>query len=162
VNNAEILSMLANSYNISSWPSGAALKLSGTTFVVAVGTNLVRDVSNVLSLSTSNSVFTGQNTETQVSNPSGSTTTAKLSENIITAASLVYDDTALTTFDGKNTQFTANGYLSATISGNGDVSTGVTKVTFTFTGGGAGNVSGTDFVIHGTLVGSFTTPGVGL
>jgi hypothetical protein len=162
VGNAQLLSMLANSYN-TTWPSGAALKFAnGASFVVAVGSNVVMDVSSVLTLNSSNSIITGQETITQTTSPSGSSTTIKESINYLIPAGLVYDDSAQTPTDGKTIRFTASGYASATVSASGP-SFGPSKVIVNFTGAGAGSVSNsvtiTDFVIHGGFVGSFTQSG---
>jgi len=157
LNNNQLLSMLANSLTMT-WPAGATLKLDNFgDFDVVVGTNLIEDVSEVLSFSTStNAVYSGTIVDTETFNKNGisESETQKYIETV--SATLVYDDTFLPTVNGTNTQITVNGIetlhgvTSASNSGE------TFKYVVSFIGTGTGSifnylVSTNQIIVGGTL-----------
>jgi hypothetical protein len=158
IDSTRLLQMLANSFD-TIFPDGAQLKLNDSSeFVVAVGTNVVQIVTNVLSLTTSNNpVYGGSMVTSYKLDHTGESVNNTLKYTETVSGAVVYDDSGRATADGKTTRMTLRGV--ETFKGN-DVMTGTTKFNylFSFTGDGQGSVSNSvsnnEFILRGGFTGA--------
>ncbi len=161
INNATLVKMLANSFN-TNFPANAELKLSNSgDFVIAVGTNVIRNVSGVLhsTFSSNPRVTKGVQTESAKFTPTAVTLAEQVAFNQTSNETLTYDDSALTTANGQTTKFTASGtmvlrYNQAVKSVN-SVNSSALVIAITQTCAGSGIINGKNAVIQsGRMTGS--------
>ena len=150
--NNDILQLLANSFtNLPASITNEQLMTDGGGDFFVVTPTTTNYVANVLRISTDSTVISG--TQTVISkNPPGTvsfTETATLTQ----AATLTYDDSALTTRDTTHTTITLHGLLVTKFKDPAVATT--TK--FTLTGSGDGNIQGVSKVIKGVVTGSTNT-----
>lgn len=159
INNAELLAMLANSFN-TTWPAGAQLRMSANdNFYIVTNSVVIQSLSGVLYLSNNNAnaVYSGSDVSKDILNSHGPSHTeaSKFTETV--PAVLFYDDSALSTGDGSTTQFTASGL--EVVDGNAfysSISGSTSSQVLSFVGTGSGTnyipgMSGHSFVVGGAL-----------
>jgi hypothetical protein len=158
--NAQLLNLLANSFNVK-FPAGTHLVTDGAAlFVVdSTGTNEIVETSTVLTLTVTNSFRGGSDTITTTTKASGATrvddVTGSGDETIIVS----YNDSKLVTADGTTSTFEFVGQSSfartaTSTTSNKDVFTVKESGFFTVTGAGFGVIRAKDANIKGTIAGS--------
>jgi hypothetical protein len=159
-NDASLLALLANSFD-TNFPAGTQLVTDGNTLYVAdhTGTNEILDISTVLTVTGTNKVMAGLDTEVQTTTKAGTTRTSVGTSSGNQFIIVSYSDAGLTTKDGTTTTFQFVGVSAFSRKGSSSVSTNdVIKVTdsgsFKITGSGAGSIRGTNSVIEGTILGT--------
>lgn len=164
INNKQLLDMLSNSFN-RNWPAGATLKIdSEGDFNVVTGSNSVQDVSSVLSYSfVSSSVYGTSTTVDKViktKNGSNEFETQKLTATV--SANFVYDDSALTTANGKTTRITMTGIVTDRLIRSSSNTRETSRAVSRFIGTGTGSISNavtyTPFIVEGTFTDTVSGP----
>lgn len=143
INNRRLLYMLSNSFNMT-WPPGAVLKMDRVgDFDVVSGSNVVKDVSSVLFEIISNNfaVYAGTTVDKTTLTKNGSSATETYNYAVTTPASLVYDDSALTTANGKTTRLTVNGIERGHVLTSRSNTSETFSAVLSFTGTGYGSIS---------------------
>jgi hypothetical protein len=158
--NANLLELLANSLN-TTFPAGTELVTDGDNVYVTdhTGTNAIVDISDILTVTSTNEVMAGLTTRIQSSTKAGTTTTAVGTGSGDQFIIINYNDSALTTKDGTTTTFQFAGVSASTHSGSSKVSTNELITikesgSFKLTGFGSGIIRGTSSIIEGSVVGS--------
>jgi hypothetical protein len=156
-NNAQILSLLANSLN-TNFPAGTKLETDGSTLFVVEGTNFI-DISSVVTATTMDPIRSGLDSTVTTSKASGSTSSSKGNDTGKQIIIVNYDDSGTTTKDGTTTTFTFVGESAFTDSGSSTTSTnfvvnGKESGSFTVHGVGYGSIRNTPSNIQGTIVGA--------
>ena len=150
-NTAELLSILArdkaaqHSWPSNSFPAGAKLAVGNDAFVVVAGTNILLNVSDILSFTNGNNeIVSGKRNDlTGLANP----TTSKLQ-----IGRLTFDDTAIN--GGAGLKFYLQGLLSQTESDTVPVNSVYTRTRSAKLSNGTGegtNSGGNAFVLTGSL-----------
>jgi hypothetical protein len=159
-NNAKLLDLLENSLK-TTFPAGTKLATDGANLYVvdSTGTNVIADITSIVTLTTTNEVISGLETSTTTSKKSGTNSTAVGTSSGSQVVIVKYDDSALKTTDGTTTTFTFIGVSAFTDSGSSttstnDVLTGKESGSFTIHGDGYGNIRDQASIIEGTIVGS--------
>ena len=149
---ADILNLLTNSF-ATSFPPGAQLSINGTRFLVVdqTGTNIVRDVSSVFSISLGSRLQTALTTRITTQTNGGSTISGNTTEDLVSTATIRYDDSSLSTSDGTHTSFQIYGIWDTKLSQN--VATFFSTAQFTFTGSGDGKLRGHYMVLDSQITG---------
>lgn len=168
LNDAVLISFLANSLN-TNIPAGSKLAYSeGAVYLVdKTGTNIVLDISSVVSITTPASVGTSVGSRTEKITTTKTTYTGLDSGTGAAYQVVTYNDTALTSANGLTSDFTFSG--ASTSSGSESYTETVTGISvssfkgtvrnsFIMTGSGAGTIQGTNSVITGTVNGSESGP----
>lgn len=164
IDSADILRLLENSFK-TNFPSGAKLIMSGAGdynfFVVDnSGSNILLNVSGVLAISSSLSVNSGLETFTQTTRGTGTSVSGNNTQRFIEYATLTYNDTALTTEDGTQTDFQLSGVLVEMLSTN--FKTHNTTESVTLRAAGTGTIRGkTNVILKGTVTGTLAGALVG-
>jgi len=154
--NATLLSLLANSFN-TAFTTGTKLATdsSGSVYVVdKTGSNIVLDVSAVVSVQTTITVISDSYSDTKTVPKTGPTTESITGTRTETAfLQLSYDDSSRTTADGTQTTFQFYGLSAET----DDVTKNLGSGNFTLQNGcGSGVIRGVPSLISkGTYTGSF-------
>jgi hypothetical protein len=154
-----ILGLLANSFN-TSFPAGAQLVMRGlgnfSFFVVdSTGTNILLNVSAVLSITENAGVNSGMETLIQKTTAAGTKYSGNNTQVLTEYATLSYNDTALMTKDGTHTNFQLNGILVDSLSTN--IGTVKSRQSVLFQGSGSGTIQGKDnIILKGTLSGALS------
>jgi hypothetical protein len=166
-NNASLLKLLANSFN-TTFPAGAHLVTDGNTVFVVdkTGSNVVLDISSVVSIQFSNNVQSGVGTDTRITTTNKTSFSGSGGGTETSYVILKYDDSSLTTADGTHSTFEFDGLskgmdsdsFSGTFSGNSFTEKGTKRVSFNLTGAGAGTIQNTPSVIGGSVIGSASGP----
>jgi hypothetical protein len=143
------------------FPAGTKLATDGANLYVvdSTGTNVIADITSIVTLTTTNEVISGLETSTTTSKKSGTNSTAVGTSSGSQVVIVKYDDSALKTTDGTTTTFTFIGVSAFTDSGSSttstnDVLTGKESGSFTIHGDGYGNIRDQASIIEGTIVGS--------
>jgi hypothetical protein len=160
LNNASLLKLLGNSLN-TTFPAGTELVTDGSNLYVSdhTGTNAIADISSILTVTTSNNVFSGLDTTTQKYTTSGTSSTDLGTSSGKQFVIVNYNDSGLTTTDGTTTTFTFVGVSAYTSSGSTTVSihdvwTVKESGSFRVNGSGYGNIRGQASIIEGTILGT--------
>jgi len=155
ISSPDILNLLANSFN-TNFPAGAKLVLRGSSgfyvFFVSdsTGTNLLLNVSSVLSMTRVTVVYSGQGRLMVKSTSATSTVSGNDTESNTVYAKIGYDDSTLTTGDGTTTTFELAGVLTSKYSRNFSNNNVTDNVTLNV--GGGGTIRGVpNGVIQGTI-----------
>jgi hypothetical protein len=131
------------------------------------GTNIVFDISPVVSVTSSNGVQSGASHSKENITSTKTTITGGGSGPGTSYQTFTYNDTALTTANGQNSQFSFAGVSSSQGSVNYTETftppssikvTGTERQSFVVTGSGAGTINGTASVISGTVNASASGP----
>ena len=158
-NDASLIALLTNSFKTNFAKGSVQLGTDGENIYLVdkTGTNVVLDISSVVSVSFVTDVFSGGEVET-VSVPksmnSATTTSAVGTASEISYVALNYDDSTLLT--SKVTQFQFNGVSmgASDFSTTNNYNTESIKQNFSLQGVGQGTILGTSSVIWGTVTGS--------
>lgn len=160
IDNTRLLQMLTNSLN-TNFPAGTALELSEAGSIILVSGTNVQDISSVLSLTLTNKpVMSGSMSSKERIAPGGTTSTGSFIITTTSAATLTYNDSALTTGDGSTTRLTMTGLEEArlNLSGSGELESVSLVVDFSGTGSGSTtnkvSKANTDFILRATAVGA--------
>jgi hypothetical protein len=150
--NKDILKLLANSFtNLPTTITNGQLVTDGEGSFFVVTSTSTNDVTSVLKIEFDDWVFSGSEAVVMKS-PPGTTTSETETATATQAARLTYDDSELTTRDGKHTTFTLHGLM---VTKYGDATTKFTT-SFTLTGQGDGSAEDKFVVFSGTLTGSIS------
>jgi hypothetical protein len=151
--NKDILQLLANSItNLPASITNEQLMTDGGGSFFVVTPTTTNYVSNVLRISTGSGIVASGSQTAASKNPPGTFSYTE-SATFTQAATLTYDDSALTTRDGTNTVFTLHGLLVTKFKDPAAATT--TK--FTLTGSGDGHIQVFSMVIKGVVSGSTST-----
>ena len=150
--NADLLALLANSFN-TSFPDGSQIGMRyGSLFVVdRTGTNIIFTPNGVVSFQFDVSVAPMTETLVTTENSSGTQHSGNLNETIIASVTMSYDDTVNTTTDGTHTKFAFKGLFTTKLTEN--LKTLAIKATYTLDGTGGGPVRGVQTILTGTISG---------
>ena len=164
--NADFLHLVANSLNDPSLATNELATDGSKVYVVdKTGTNIIKDLSTLVTLDFGHNAFAGLTTTTTTSKKSGTSSTqvaGYASEQFI---DVIYDDSSVTnangtsaTADGTLTQFNYYGFgsmpnSSSQTTSNGVV-TGTQSTSFSYQGVGNGRIRAQYSLFKGSLVGS--------
>ena len=153
---ADLLALLTNSFKTNLAKTDKLVTDGENVYVVdSKGSNVVLDISSVVSVTFETSVYSGAETETVSYQKTNTTTSAIGTDSGISYVKLNYDDSTMITngtattfhFDGVSMSAidfsTTNGYITEQLSEN-----------FSVQGVGNGTIQGTGSVIWGTITGS--------
>jgi hypothetical protein len=160
-NDASLLALLANSLD-TNFPAGTQLVTDGNNVYVAdhTGTNAIVDITTILTVTGTNKVTSGLDTQIQTTTKAGRTSTDVGNSSGNQFIIVSYSDAGQpATKDGTTTTFQFVGVSAFSRKGSSSVSTNdVIKVTdsgsFKITGSGYGSIRGTNSVIEGTILGT--------
>jgi len=170
--NASFIALLENSFN-TTFPKGSQLVYgdgpagASIYLVDKTGTNIVFDISPVVSVTSSNGVQSGASSSTEKITSTKTTFTGSGSGPGTSYQTFTYNDTALATANGQKSQFSFSGVSSSSGSVNYTETftppssitvKGTERQSFVVTGSGAGTINGTASVIGGTVNGSASGP----
>jgi hypothetical protein len=172
LSNASIIALLANSFD-TTFPAGSKLVFSesggpiGSIYLVdKTGTNVVQDISSVVSATSPGDVGGYLSTTTDNDETTETNYTTRASGTYAEYVTFNYDDSAQATADGTQSVFVFNGISKGSQSYNSTepvtnstpTTTATERVSFTVTGVGYGTIRGTNSVISGTVLGSCSGP----
>ena len=158
--NAEVLALLGHSLSNSFTGDALAVGVDNIIYVVK-GTNIVTNASIVLSVMTSNTVYSGAGSYGQTVEKTGtnSPTTTYSGSSTYTQVSYVkvsYDDSSLIT-DGTASTFSFVGLSTGAVDATVNKTNGIYAISQNFSlssGAGVGTIRGTNSVISGSVTGS--------
>ena len=160
--NADLLKLLENSFN-TTFPKLTRLATDGYALYVVdkTGSNIVLDISSVVSVQFQNSVYKYNETDSQTMKGSTSTYSDMYSDpEEISYVALQYNDSSKTTADGTHTVFAFDGLSTSQYSGTEATGTaGKSQTSFKLPGAGNGTIHGINSVVGGTVSGSATGTG---
>lgn len=149
---ADILNLLTNSF-ATSFPAGAQLSVNGNRFFVLdkTGTNILLDVSSVFSITLGGRLENTLTTRITTKTNGGSTISGNTTADLVSTATITYDDSSRSTADGTHTSFQIHGIWDTKLSEN--LATIFSTAQFTFTGSGDGNLRGHYMVLDSQITG---------
>ena len=160
LNTAAVLKLLANSFN-TSFPAGSRLvmgnnnSLQNALYVTdKTGTNVVLDVSSVVSLEYGTNAYSYVQTTQDKVTKQGTAFAGSITEQTIQFLTIHYDDSANTTTDGTHTVFNFSGVMTQSRSEN--FKTERSSAMFMMSGAGQGAIRGKPSVMQGTVKGTIT------
>lgn len=150
---SDLLTLLTNSFN-TPLPAGSQIGINSGSLVVvdATGTNVVLNLSPVLTNTFNEGVGSDKQTEIVTINQSGSSLSGNLTQTVTYDVTIYYNDASVTPGDGIHSNFQLRGLLVEKV--NLNLKTNVKKINFQFQVSGGGSVHGVTTILDGTIKGN--------
>ncbi len=158
IGNGRFLQIVSNSFN-TTFPKGAKLATDGSNLYVVdkTGTNIILNISDVVTLVTEDFVLKDVQTTTTKIKPASTNTASGNSFTQIGYVSFIYDDSTMATGDGTTTDFTFSGLATYVYDQELGASRASVSISLT-NGAGAGMIRGTNSIMSGSFTGKATVP----